>query len=289
MFINGRYILKNDLGLSLSLKEFLRIKGFSRSLLIKIKKTDKIFLGKNKIKLYTDFYPDELVDFFIEEEKTNLEYNELPLNIIYEDQDILAVNKTDGLVVHPIKNYPNKTLINGIMYYLKATELRPRLINRLDKDTSGLVLFSKNLYAHNHIQKQLKYREIKKTYLALVEGHLEKKIATINAPITRVDEKSIRRKVSSEGQEAITKYEVLEEFSDYSLLRIYPITGRTHQIRVHMNFLGHPLLGDELYGKKSYLIGRQALHAESIEMKMPWLEENKKIIAPLPFDMKVLI
>ena len=167
---------------------------------------------------------------------------------------------------------------------------KARFINRLDRDTSGIILISKNTYAHEFIQRQLKSQQVKKTYWALVEGHLKFKEGIIDAPIGRSCPLLIIRSVMEDGQKAITKYKVLEEFSNMSLLELMPITGRTHQIRVHLAYIGHPIIGDSLYNEtENPLLNRQALHAKKIEFVHPRTKKKLIITAELSADILDLV
>jgi len=237
------------------------------------------------------------IDF---EEEDEIVPQEVPLEILYEDEYFLAVNKPANLVVHPCSYHPENTLANYIKAYLKnKKKIRP--INRLDKGTSGIVLFAKNEY----IQEQFKNLSPKpqKEYFVITYGKWEEKVGTISLPIARKAESLIEREVNFElGQESITHYQVLSEMTyenkEYSLLKVLLETGRTHQIRVHMSYYNHFLLGDTLYkeenveaekGEWDGILDRQALHAYSLQFRHPITKKEIKILAPLPNDMSDLL
>lgn len=189
------------------------------------------------------------------------------------------------------------SLSNGIRFYFKSIDLNKKIrpVNRLDKDTSGIVIFAKNEYIQESLVKQMKNKSFKKEYLAILEGHLENKIGTINAPIARKEESIIEREINTNGDTAITHFEVLKEFTSkrtnqaLSLVKFLLETGRTHQIRLHSKYINHPILGDFLYGNPSELINRQALHAYKVNFIHPISKENIILEIPLPKDMKDLI
>lgn len=239
-------------------------------------------LLKNKDKLLINLEKNESQD--ITPEKMNLQ-------IAYEDEDILVINKPCNMVVHPTRNYITGTLANGILYYFKETgqSCIVRLVSRLDMDTSGLIIVAKNQFAHMKLSKELVKEEYEKNYIAVIHGHMENKKGTINLPIYRPEDGGIKRVVDERGQESITDYEVLENFKDAQLLKLTLKTGRTHQIRVHLSHLGHPIFGDSLYGIEETLIHRQALHAYRLVIPQPRTEEKLEIETELPTDIKNLI
>lgn len=207
-----------------------------------------------------------------EDESENIIPVDLPFKIVYEDEDIIVVNKPQDMPVHPAINNFDNTLANGLKYYFDTNgkNFMFRCINRLDRDTSGLLVVAKHRLSASILSDFMKKREIKREYYALVAGIFNNKSGTINAPISRVSESIITRQVDFEnGDSAITHYEVLNEFKDISLLRIHLDTGRTHQIRVHMKYIGHPLLGDHLYNEEPGDLERQALHSRKIGFSHP--------------------
>ena len=225
-----------------------------------------------------------------EPEEIELEPQEIPLDIIYEDNDIIVINKPKGLVVHPGNGNPDHTLVNAVMARCKGSlsgiggKIRPGIVHRLDKDTSGLIIVAKNDKAHIGLSEQLKNKEIKKTYIALVRGNIQENEATIQMPIGRSTKDRKKMAVTKKGKEAITHFKVLKRYGKYTLLEVKIETGRTHQIRVHMAEIGHPVVGDMVYsnGKNEFGVEGQMLHAKQLEFKHPITQKEIKLIAPLP-------
>ncbi len=215
----------------------------------------------------------------------------IPIDIIYEDYDILLINKQPRLVVHPTKGHVYDTLANAVAYHWEKMGIscKIRFVNRLDMDTSGLILIAKNKFAHQNIQKQMDEKKVKKIYWAFVEGTLEKKQGIIDVPIGLASQGDLQRSILESGQVSITHYRVIEEYKNASLVELQLETGRTHQIRVHMKYIGHPLLGDCLYNTNfTESISRQALHAKMLGFKLPRSKKYQEFYAPLPEDMKKL-
>jgi 23S rRNA pseudouridine1911/1915/1917 synthase len=217
----------------------------------------------------------------------------IPLTIIYQDGDIIVLDKPAGLTVHPAPGHPSSTLVNALLAACPdlrgiAGTLRPGIVHRLDKDTSGLMVVAKNDRAQRALQRQLKEREVRKTYLALVKGVPAPREGTIEAPIGRHPKNRKKMAVVADGREAITRYRVREEIAggEYSLLDVEPITGRTHQIRVHLAAIGHPVVGDATYGRTSAVIGRQFLHAHKLAFAMPLGGRTVEFESPLPADLR---
>jgi len=219
-----------------------------------------------------------------------LEAQEIPIEVIYEDTDIIVVNKPKGLVVHPANGNPDGTLVNAIMAICKDSlsgiggEIRPGIVHRLDKDTSGLLIVAKNDKAHIEMSNQIKDRLVKKTYIALVRGIIAENEATINMPIGRSTKDRKKMAVTRSGKEAITHFKVLKRYNKYTLLEIKIDTGRTHQIRVHMAEIGHPVIGDSTYsnGRNEFGIEGQCLHAKKLEFTHPITKKQMSLEAPLP-------
>lgn len=225
------------------------------------------------------------------DENQNITPEKMDISVVYEDQDLIVVNKPAGIVVHPTRSYPEGTLANGLLYYFKekGEKCIVRLVSRLDMDTSGLILIAKNQFSHMSLARDMKLDSFKKEYLALVKGNLQEKCGTINLPIYRV-EGNIRRVIDDRGQKSITHYEVVESFEEGDLIRLQLETGRTHQIRVHLNSIGHPILGDTLYGgENNTIIGRQALHAYKLSFPHPRTCKIIELEVDLPKDIKNLI
>lgn len=246
--------------------------------------------GKNVKTSYTVQAGDTIKIIVPEAKETKLEAQEIPLDIVYEDSDIIVVNKQKGMVVHPAVGNPDGTLVNAIMAHCKENlsgiggELRPGIVHRLDKDTSGLLIVAKNDKAHIAISNQIQNREVKKVYLALVRGNVPEEEATIDMPIGRSAKDRKKMAVTKNGKNAITHFRVLERFGNYTFLEIRIETGRTHQIRVHMSEIGHPVVGDMVYsnGKNEFDVEGQMLHAKSLTFKHPVTAETLNLEAPLP-------
>ena len=233
---------------------------------------------------------DKVVVLIEEPKDTSIVAQDIPLDIVYEDNDILVVNKQKGLVVHPGNGNPDGTLVNAIMNYCKDSlsgiggEIRPGIVHRIDKDTSGLLIIAKNDKAHIALTEMLKKHEIKKTYLALVRGNLKENNATINMPIARSERDRTKMAVSRKGKDAITHFKVLERFDGYTYIEVNIETGRTHQIRVHMSQIGYPLVGDGVYsnGKNPFGVEGQMLHSYRLEFNHPITGEKLSLEAKLP-------
>lgn len=232
-----------------------------------------------------------VVDLDFNEISDNIIPTKVNLDILYEDDALLIVNKPCNIPVHPSVDHYTDSLSNGIRYYFDSIHLNRKIrpVNRLDKNTTGIVIFAKNEYIQECLIKQMKNNIFKKEYLALVEGILENVSGIINAPIARKENSIIEREISDNGSTSITHYKVIKEFSSYSLVQFLLETGRTHQIRVHCKYVGHPLLGDTLYGNSSELINRQALHAYKMNFIHPITNQNIEIVVDLPDDIKKLI
>ena len=229
------------------------------------------------------------VNFDYEEDNSNIVPTKMDLNIIFEDDWILVVNKPAGIAIHPSVLHYSDSLCNGIRFYFDKIGLKKKIrpVNRLDLNTSGLVVFAKCEYIQECLINQMKKNQFKKEYLAVCDGIFDEKSGTINLPIARKENSIIERCISENGQTAITHYEILKEFDNYSLVKCYLETGRTHQIRVHMSATGHPLLGDSLYGSISDLINRQALHCYNLQFIHPVYNNDLNFFGDLPNDFKI--
>ena len=229
--------------------------------------------------------------------ESKIKAEEIPLEIIYEDKDIIVVNKPKGMVVHPANGNLEGTLVNAIMSICKNSlsgiggEIRPGIVHRLDKDTSGLLIVAKNDLAHINMSNQIKNRQVKKIYIALVRGNIDEEEATINMPIGRSTKDRKKMAVRKDGKEAITHFKVLKRYSEYTLLEVKIDTGRTHQIRVHLSEIGHPVVGDMVYsnGKNEFGIQGQMLHAKSLDFKHPITNKQMHLEAELPDYFKEVI
>lgn len=229
------------------------------------------------------------VKFDYEEDNSNIVPTKMDLNIIFEDDWLLVVNKPAGIAIHPSVLHYSDSLCNGIRFYFDKIGLKKKIrpVNRLDLNTSGLVVFAKCEYIQECLINQMKNNQFKKEYLAVCAGIFNEKSGTINLPIARKENSIIERCISENGQTAITHYEVLKEFDNYFLVKCSLETGRTHQIRVHMSAIGHPLLGDSLYGSISDLINRQALHCYNLQFIHPVYNNDLNFFGDLPNDFKI--
>ena len=231
------------------------------------------------------------IDFNYKEDNSNIIPTKIPLDIVYEDEWLLVINKPAGIAIHPSILHFDNSLSNGICYYFDEIGLKKKIrpVNRLDKDTSGLVIFAKCEYIQESFIKQMDEGFFRKEYLCFTQGLYNKKNGCIMLPISRKKGSIIERCIDENGQNAITYYNVLKEFKNYSLIHCVLKTGRTHQIRLHMSAIGHPILGDTLYGKDSNLISRQALHSFKIQCIHPITKKNLEFVSSLPNDMKNLL
>jgi 23S rRNA pseudouridine1911/1915/1917 synthase len=230
-----------------------------------------------------------------EPEELDITAEDLELDIIYEDADVLVVNKPRGMVVHPAKSHASGTLVNGLMYHCKDLSgingvLRPGIVHRTDKDTSGLLMVAKNDKAHISLVNQLVEKSVKRVYTALVHGHIPHDNGTIDAPIGRDTRDRQSMTVTDKGKDAITHFKVLERFGEYTLVECTLETGRTHQIRVHMKYIGPPLVGDPKYGQAETIdFGGQVLHAGTLGFKHPRTWEYLEFSVEPPADFQELV
>lgn len=277
-----------------NVKEVLKAEfSMSDRLLLKLKKLDKIYLNGNVTSVNHLVLENDLIECYLdyEEDNSNIVPTEMPLNIIYEDEAYIVVNKPAGIPVHPSMDHYTDSLSNGIAFYFNQIGLKKKIrpVNRLDKDTSGIVIFAKNEYIQECLVRQMKSKEFIKKYIAVVNGNLDNLEGTINAPIARKEGSIIERCVSETGDIAITHYKVLKREPDFDIVECILETGRTHQIRVHFAYLGHSLVGDTLYGTNSDLISRQALHAYEVEFIHPLSKQKVKYVANVPEDLNKLM
>ena len=230
---------------------------------------------------------DEVVVEPEKPQKIDLEPEDIPLDIVYEDDDVIVVNKPQGMVVHPAPGHPNHTLVNALLYHSPLStingEFRPGIVHRIDKDTSGLLMVAKNDRAHRSLAAQLKAKTNQREYVALVHGVIKEDRGTIDAPLGRSKKDRKKQAVVEDGRHAVTHFKVLERFAHYTLVSCKLETGRTHQIRVHMKYIGHPLAGDPLYGPRKTLPGNgQYLHARLLGFKHPRTGEQMTFTSELP-------
>ena len=286
------YIIEKELeGIRLDKAIPMKNGKISRSMVQKMLDNGNILVNGIVPKPSYKLLVDDIVEITYEEPKeTSLKPENIPLDIVYQDDDFLIVNKQKGLVVHPGNGNPNGTLVNAIMAVCKDSlsgiggEIRPGIVHRIDKDTSGLLIIAKNDFAHIHISEQIKNHEVKKTYIALVRGVIKENNATIDMPIARSKNDRIKMAVSKDGKNAITHFKVLKRYNGYTLLELNIETGRTHQIRVHMSQIGYPLVGDIVYsnGKNPFGVEGQMLHSSKIEFVHPRTKKTVEFEADLP-------
>lgn len=263
----------------------------SRTMIQKLIEEGNILVnGKSKKISYKVQLGDEIELNIPKAKEIELKAENIPVEVVYEDDDIIVVNKPKGMVVHPANGNPDGTLVNAIMAMCKDSlsgiggEIRPGIVHRLDKDTSGLLIVAKNDTAHINMSNQIKNREVKKIYIALVRGVVSENEATINMPIGRSAKDRKKMAVRKDGKEAVTHFKVLRRYRKYTLLEVKIDTGRTHQIRVHMSEIGHPVVGDMVYsnGKNEFGIEGQMLHAKSLDFKHPITGKQMHLEAELP-------
>ena len=270
----------------------------SRSLAQKKIQNEEVLVNGQKAKESYKLKENDIVEIFIVEPKeTELKAEDIPLNIIYEDNDIVVINKEKGMVVHPGNGNLEGTLVNAVLNHCKGTlsgiggEIRPGIVHRLDKDTSGLIIVAKNDKAHINLSEQIKNREVKKIYTALVRGIIPENEATINMPIGRSNVDRKKMAVRKDGKEAITHVKVEKRYNGYTLIKVKIDTGRTHQIRVHMAQIGYPVIGDEVYsnGKNEFNVHGQMLHSTILEFKHPITGEKMHLETELPEYFKNIL
>ena len=252
---------------------------------------ENILVNGNKVKSSYKVNLDDIVSITKPDAKEiEIKPQDIPLDIIYEDKEILVINKQKGLVVHPGNGNQEGTLVNAIMAKCKESlsgiggEIRPGIVHRIDKDTSGLLIIAKNDMAHISISNQIKEHKVKKTYVALVRGVIKENLLTIDMPIGRSNKDRIKMSVTKNGKNAVTHVEILERFKNYTFVKINIETGRTHQIRVHMAEIGYPIVGDMVYsnGKNPFEIEGQLLHSQKLEFKHPTTNKEMTLEAELP-------
>ena len=265
----------------------------SDRLIIKLKKNKQLYLNNEAISINHKFNIEDILsinlDFY--EESENIVPTKMNLNILFEDDGLLILDKPAGIPVHPSMMHYENSLSNGVKYYFNSINLKRKIrpVNRLDKNTSGILIFAKNEYIQECLVKQMKLGLFKKEYIALLEGNIKENKGTINAPIARKKDSIIEREISKDGASSVTHYELIKNYDNFCLVKFILETGRTHQIRVHSQYIGHPILGDTLYGNSSNLINRQALHAYKINFVHPITNKKIEIISKPPKDISKLI
>lgn len=268
--------------------------NMSDRLILRLKQNQKIFVNDKLSYINDTLFVNDIVTVLIdfEEDNSNIVPTKMNLDIIYEDEFMLILNKPAGIAIHPSCMHFDNSLSNGVKYYFDTIHLKKKIrpVNRLDKDTSGLVIFAKNEYIQECLVNQMKNKIFRKEYLAILNGYLENKIGIINAPIARENNSIIKRCVNVNGDVSITHYEVIKNLkNNICFVKFILETGRTHQIRVHSSYIGHSIIGDTLYGTASNLISRQALHAYKIEFIHPIFKNKLIFEVDLPDDMNKLI
>lgn len=281
-----------------------RVPGLSRSAAKSLIDRSQVVVNGDTVKASYKVRTGDLVEALLPaEEDAELLAEAIPLSVVYEDEALLVVDKPAGMVVHPAPGHPDGTLLNAVLAYcpelLDSDESRPGIVHRLDRDTSGLILVAKDTKTRRRLQQQFKERQVRKAYLALLDGHLEPAWGSIEAPVGRDPKHRQRMAVLRGGREALTEYHVLERFAhrvgpasgDYTLVEAEPKTGRTHQIRVHFASIGHPVVGDPVYGRRKAKlpIPRHFLHALRLGFKHPATGRRVALEAPLPGDLQAVL
>jgi len=271
-----------------------QLQEVSRSRIQTLIDEEKVLVNRRKVKANYKLREGDLIKVSLPEpEKLEVKAEPIALDILYEDEDLIVINKPQGMVVHPAAGNYEGTLVNALLHHCKDLSginglLRPGIVHRIDKDTSGVLVVAKNDFAHRHLAKQIKDHSVKRIYYALVHGVLQEPAGIIEAPIGRDQKDRKKMAVVLTGKEAITQYWTLETFKDYSFVKLQLKTGRTHQIRVHMAYLGHPVVGDPKYGpsKPHFDLQGQALHAAVLGCEHPRTGKYMEFSAPLPETME---
>lgn len=284
-------VQNNEKGVRLDSYITKKLNDLSRANIQRLIEDGNILVNSAKQKISYKVNSGDKIEITIPEpKKIDLKPQDIKVEIVYEDNDIIVVNKPKGMVVHPANGNPDGTLVNAVMAICKDSlsgiggEIRPGIVHRLDKDTSGAIVVAKNDKAHINMSEQIKNHEVEKTYIALVKGFVKEEEATINMPIGRSTKDRKKMAVNKNGKNAVTHFKVLERFEKYTLLEVKIETGRTHQIRVHLSEIGYPVVGDTTYsnGKNDWGIKGQCLHAKSLKFKHPVTGKEMFIEAPLP-------
>lgn len=290
--MNITYIIKNtDISIKQILKEHFEM---SEKLIIKLKKNQRIFINQNPVYINHTITSGDIlsINLNFDEDSENIVPNpDIPLDILYEDDCLLIINKTARIPVHPSILHFKDSLSNSVKYYFEQNNIKRKIrpVNRLDKDTSGIVIFAKSDYIQECLVKQMKTNTFKKYYIAILEGILDCKQGTINAPISRKNNSIIEREISPTGDIAISHYKVLQENNNYSKVEFLLETGRTHQIRLHSKHIGHPIVGDFLYGTRNNNLDRHLLHAYKIEFIHPISKQKLVIQTDIPENFKEIL
>lgn len=263
---------------------------FSEKLIKKLKRNRRIFCNDTPVFVNYVVSIGDVIEVFLDfdEESENVIPEKMDLDIIYEDECLIAINKQPDSVVHPTCSHPTGTIANGLMYHFlqKGLKTKIRPVSRLDRGTSGVIIFAKNQFVQEYLIQQMKRNEFQKGYVGIVHGNVKSKSGTIDLPIDRKPGSIMLRHVSETGYKSVTHYSVIEYLNNATLLKFFLETGRTHQIRVHCQAIGHPLIGDTLYSNvKTELIGRQALHSYKAEFIHPFTKEKMNLLCPISPDI----
>ena len=268
---------------------------YSRSMIKKLLTSNDILVNEQSVKPRYQVKAGDHVELTEPKpQKLDLEAENIPLDIVYEDDDVLVVNKPAGMVVHPAAGHPDHTLVNALLYHCPLSQingkLRPGIVHRIDRDTSGLLMVAKNDQAHRSLSQQLKDKTTSRYYLALVHGNMKENRGTIDAPLGRSPKDRKKQAVVANGRKAVTHFEVLRRYQAYTLIKCQLETGRTHQIRVHLKYIGHPVAGDPVYGPKKTLAGKgQYLHAAELGFTHPVTGVRLDFKAELPDYFKNIL
>ncbi|MDF7637085.1 RluA family pseudouridine synthase [Leuconostocaceae bacterium ESL0958] len=263
----------------------------SRSALTKLIQGGQVLVNGQVVKRSYQVAPGDVIELTIPEPSTtDLQAEDIPLDIVYEDDDLIVVNKAQGMVVHPAPGHAQGTLVNALLYHAPLSTIngtfRPGIVHRIDRDTSGLLMVAKNDQAHQALAQDLKAHKTGRHYLALVAGEFAEDEGTIDAPLGRHPKDRKKQAVQVGGRQAVTHFQVKERFTGYTLLELQLETGRTHQIRVHLAYIGHPVVGDPVYGRQKKIgqinLPGQLLHAESLTLTQPKTGQELTFHAPLP-------
>lgn len=260
----------------------------SRNKILKMIKDGNVLVNGKIVKPSYIVKLNDDIEYKIVEEDMDVEPENIPLDVVYEDDDVIVINKANGMVVHPAPGNYHGTLVNALMYHFKNLSningsLRPGIVHRIDADTTGLLMVAKNDKAHEILAKELEEKKTKRKYIALVWGVIEEDTATIDAPIGRDDKDRKKMAVTGSGKEARTHIEVLKRFKDATLIECVLETGRTHQIRVHLNYIGHPLVNDPVYGRRKLIDDSgQCLHAKELGFIHPKTKKEMYFTSELP-------
>ena len=286
----------------IKISRFLQLKGYSEKNLTVLRgQEETIYLNGRPVHMNETICQGDSIEVYIPEveEATAVVPVNIPIEVVYEDEDIIVINKPANMPIHPSRMHQDNSLANALAYYYKENlddkdavdnKFVFRCINRLDRDTTGLTIVAKHMVSAAILYNEMKRRDIRRTYYAIVEEAADNRLpdsGIIDAPIGRADEQGIARRVDYEnGQSAVTHYEVIDRVGDLVLVQLKLETGRTHQIRVHMSHIGHPLIGDEIYNPRNSIMDRQALHAGELEFIHPITGEKLIIKADIPEDMR---